>query len=52
MVAGNDATIPPEVQRAMAVRAGAVTAEVPSSHVAMISRPHEVTELIAVAANA
>jgi pimeloyl-ACP methyl ester carboxylesterase len=52
MVAGNDATIPPEAERAMAARAGAVTAEVPSSHVAMISHPHEVTELIVAAANA
>jgi pimeloyl-ACP methyl ester carboxylesterase len=52
MVAGNDATIPPEAERAMAARAGAVTAEVPSSHVAMISHPHDVTELIAAAANA
>jgi pimeloyl-ACP methyl ester carboxylesterase len=52
MVAGNDATIPPEAERAMAARAGAVTAEVHSSHVAMISHPHEVTELIAAAANA
>jgi pimeloyl-ACP methyl ester carboxylesterase len=52
MVAGNDATIPPEAQRAMAARAGAVTAEVPSSHVAVISRPHEVAEVIAAAANA
>ncbi|WP_445183961.1 alpha/beta hydrolase [Pseudonocardia sp. Cha107L01] len=52
VVAGNDATIPPEAERAMAARAGAVTTEVPSSHVAMISRPGEVTELIVAAANA
>jgi pimeloyl-ACP methyl ester carboxylesterase len=52
MVAGHDATIPPEAERAMAARAGATIAEVPSSHVAMISQPHEVTELIVAAANA
>lgn len=52
MVAGNDATIPPEAERAMAARAGATTAEVPSSHVAMISQPRQVTELIVAAANA
>jgi pimeloyl-ACP methyl ester carboxylesterase len=52
VVAGDDATIPPEAERAMAARAGAVTVEVPASHVAMISRPREVTELIVAAANA
>lgn len=52
MVAANDATIPPEAERAMAARAGAHTVEVASSHVAMISHPHEVTELIVAAAGA
>ncbi|MGH3263984.1 MAG: alpha/beta hydrolase [Trebonia sp.] len=51
-VAGNDATIPPEAERAMAARAGATTVELPSSHVAMISHPHEVTRLIVAAAEA
>jgi pimeloyl-ACP methyl ester carboxylesterase len=50
MIASNDATIPPEAERAMAARAGARTVEVTSSHVAMISHPHEVTELIVTAA--
>ena len=50
LVAASDATIPPEAERAMAARAGATTVEVPSSHVAMISHPHEVAELIAAAA--
>jgi pimeloyl-ACP methyl ester carboxylesterase len=52
MVSANDATIPPEAERAMAARAGATTVEVPGSHVSMISHPHEVAELIAAAANA
>ena len=52
MVAANDATIPPEAERAMAARAGAHTVEITSSHVAMISHPHEVTELISAAAEA
>jgi pimeloyl-ACP methyl ester carboxylesterase len=52
MVAANDATIPPEAERAMAARAGAHTVEVASSHVAMISHPDEVTELIIAAAQA
>ena len=52
MVAANDATIQPEAERAMAARAGAHTVEVASSHVAMISHPQEVTELITAAADA
>ncbi|HEY5400086.1 MAG TPA: alpha/beta hydrolase [Trebonia sp.] len=52
MVAGNDGAIPPEAERAMAARAGAHTVEVASSHVAMISHPHEVTDLIVAAASA
>jgi len=36
----------------VAARAGAHTVEVASSHVAMISHPHEVTELIIAAAQA
>jgi pimeloyl-ACP methyl ester carboxylesterase len=52
MVSADDATIPPEAERAMAARAGAHTVEVASSHVAMISHPREVTELIVTAAEA
>jgi pimeloyl-ACP methyl ester carboxylesterase len=52
MVAVNDATIPPEAERAMASRAGARTVEVASSHAAMISHPRDVTELIVAAAEA
>lgn len=52
MVAANDATIPPEAERAMAARAGAETVEVASSHVAMISHPQETTDLILAAIKA
>lgn len=46
LVSSDDATIPPEAERAMAVRAGARTIEVASSHVAMISHPEETVDLI------
>jgi pimeloyl-ACP methyl ester carboxylesterase len=46
LVARNDHTIPPEAQRVMAERAGAKTVEIRSSHVAMISHPDKVTDLI------
>ena len=45
-VSTNDATIPPEAERAMAARAGAHTSETAASHVAMISRPDTAIELI------
>jgi pimeloyl-ACP methyl ester carboxylesterase len=50
LVSANDATIPPEAERAMAARAGAHTIEVASSHVAMISHPAESIDLIVAAA--
>jgi pimeloyl-ACP methyl ester carboxylesterase len=50
MVAADDKTIPPEAERSMAARAGAHTVEVPSSHVAMVSHPRDVAELIVRAA--
>ena len=50
LVAADDATIPPEAERAMAKRAGAHTVEVTSSHVAMISKPADTVELIVAAA--
>jgi pimeloyl-ACP methyl ester carboxylesterase len=50
MVAMADEAIPPEAERQFAVRMGATTIEVPSSHVAMVSHPDEVTELIETAA--
>ncbi|RKH55642.1 alpha/beta fold hydrolase [Corallococcus llansteffanensis] len=50
LIARDDHTIPPEAQRVMAQRAGAQSVEIQSSHVAMISHPHVVTELIGEAA--
>jgi pimeloyl-ACP methyl ester carboxylesterase len=52
LVAKNDQVIPPDAERQFASRMGAVTVEVPSSHVAMVSHPAEVTELIKTAADA
>ena len=46
LVASSDRVIPPAAERIMASRAGATTVEVESSHVAMISHPDEVTDLI------
>jgi pimeloyl-ACP methyl ester carboxylesterase len=46
LVAQNDEAIPPDAERQFAARMGATTAEVPSSHVAMVSHPTEVAELI------
>lgn len=46
VVAREDKVIPPATQRFMAARAGATTIELKSSHVAMISRPGPVTNVI------
>jgi pimeloyl-ACP methyl ester carboxylesterase len=46
MVAESDEVIPPDAERSFAQRMGAVTVEAASSHVAMISHPDEVTDLI------
>lgn len=46
LVATEDSMIPPEAQRGMARRAGAMVAEVPSSHAVYESRPDEVVALI------
>jgi pimeloyl-ACP methyl ester carboxylesterase len=50
LVALNDEAIPPDAERQFAERMGAITLEVPSSHVAMVSHPAEVAELIEKAA--
>jgi pimeloyl-ACP methyl ester carboxylesterase len=50
LVAANDEAIPPDAERQFAARMEATTVEVPSSHVAMVSRPDDVTELIQSAA--
>ena len=46
LVASQDHTIPPEAERAMAERAGSTTVEIDSSHVAMMSHPDVVVNLI------
>ncbi len=50
LVATKDQAIPPDAERAMAKRMNATTVEVPSSHVAMVSHPDEVANLITMAA--
>jgi pimeloyl-ACP methyl ester carboxylesterase len=52
LVAENDEAIPPEAERQFAKRMGATTIEVPSSHVAMVSHPDDVAQLIKTAAQA
>jgi pimeloyl-ACP methyl ester carboxylesterase len=50
LVAANDQAIPPPAERQFAARMGATTVEIPSSHVAMVSHPEDVAELIESAA--
>jgi pimeloyl-ACP methyl ester carboxylesterase len=50
LVAQHDEVIPPDAERQFAARMGASTIEVSSSHVAMVSHPREVFELIEQAA--
>jgi pimeloyl-ACP methyl ester carboxylesterase len=52
LVAANDEAIPPDAERQFAQRMGATTVEVPSGHVAMVSHPDEVAQLIQAAAEA
>jgi pimeloyl-ACP methyl ester carboxylesterase len=52
MVAANDEALPPQGELQFASRMGATTVEVSSSHVAMVSQPDAVTELIESAAKA
>ena len=52
MVATADEAIPPAAERQFAARMGAATIEVASSHVAMVSHPDEVAQLIETAAMA
>ncbi|MDX6566649.1 MAG: hypothetical protein QOE10_2311 [Gaiellales bacterium] len=52
LVAQNDEALPPDAERQFAARMGASTVEIPSSHVAMVSHPNEVADLIEKAANA
>ncbi len=50
LVAQNDEAIPPDAERQFAARMGATTVQIPSSHVAMVSHPAEVADLIEKAA--
>jgi pimeloyl-ACP methyl ester carboxylesterase len=50
LVAQNDEAIPPDAERQFAQRMGATTVEVPASHVAMVSQPAEVADLVEKAA--
>lgn len=50
VIAGNDAIINPQQERDQAKRMHAVSVEVPSSHVAMLSYPQQVADLIIKAA--
>jgi pimeloyl-ACP methyl ester carboxylesterase len=50
LVAQNDEALPPDAQRQLAARMGATIVEIPSSHVAMVSHPSEVADLIEKAA--
>ena len=52
LVATADEALPPDAERLFAARMGAATVEIPSSHVAMVSHPSEVAELIETAAKA
>jgi pimeloyl-ACP methyl ester carboxylesterase len=52
LVAKDDEALPPDAERQFAARMGATTIEVPASHVAMVSHPTEVADLIATAAEA
>jgi pimeloyl-ACP methyl ester carboxylesterase len=52
LVAQNDETLWPDAQRQFAARMGATTVEIPSSHLPMVSHPHEVSDLIVKAADA
>ena len=52
LVATNDQAIPPDAERMFAKRMGATTVEVPSSHVAMVSHPNDVVQLIESASEA
>jgi pimeloyl-ACP methyl ester carboxylesterase len=52
LVATNDEAIPPDAERQFAARMGATTVEVSAGHLAMVSHPEAVTELIQAAAKA
>src|SRR5437773_5614031 len=52
LVADGDQAIPPDAERQFAARMGAITVEVSTNHVAMVSHPDEVLQLIKTVAEA
>jgi pimeloyl-ACP methyl ester carboxylesterase len=52
LVAADDQALPPAAERQFAARMGAATVEIPASHVAMVSHPGDVAQLIKTAAEA
>jgi pimeloyl-ACP methyl ester carboxylesterase len=52
LVAEDDQAIPPEAERQFAERMGAVTVAIPAGHLAMVSHPDDVAQLIKTAAEA
>lgn len=52
LIADGDQAIPPAAQRQFAPRMGATTREISTNHVAMVSHPDEVVQLITAAAQA
>jgi pimeloyl-ACP methyl ester carboxylesterase len=52
MIADGDQAIPPDAERQFAARMGATTVEIPTNHVAMVSHPDDVLQLIETAAEA
>ena len=52
LVAQDDQALPPDAERMFAERMGATTIEIPAGHLAMISHPTEVANLIETAAKA
>jgi pimeloyl-ACP methyl ester carboxylesterase len=52
LVADGDQTIPPEAERQFAARMNATTVEITTNHVAMVSHPDDVVQLIETAAEA
>jgi pimeloyl-ACP methyl ester carboxylesterase len=52
LVADGDQAIPPDAERQFAARMGATTVEIATNHVAMVSHPDDVVQLIETAAEA
>ena len=50
LVTADDEAIPPDAERHFAERMGATTIEIASGHVAMVSHPDEVANLVKVGA--